>query len=113
MAKNPKEKLDGLALEILIRDLVNDLNTKTLTQLNSQQQNINTLKGKQVKDQNRIDEAQQKIKLLIKKFDMKEKIDADSNVRKNQFNNLEREFAIHERYIGEKVAKVHDEHYLL
>ena len=35
MAKNPKEKLDGLALEILIRDLVNDLNTKTLTQLNS------------------------------------------------------------------------------
>ena len=44
---------------------------------------------------------------------MKEKIDADSNVRKNQFNNLEREFAIHERYIGEKVAKVHDEHYLL
>ena len=44
---------------------------------------------------------------------MKEKIDADSNVRKNQFNNLEREFAIHERYIGEKVAKVHDEHYLI
>ena len=92
MSKQPKKNLDGLALEILIRDLVNDLNAQLMRKVDVQQKNINFLKTKQSQDQTRLEEAQQRIKLLIAKFDMKDKLDQDQNVRKNQFHNLEKEF---------------------
>ena len=37
MSKKPKANLDGFALEILIRDLVNELNSKTMLKLETQQ----------------------------------------------------------------------------
>ena len=75
MSKQPKKNLDGLALEILIRDLVNDLNAQLMRKVDVQQKNINFLKTKQSEDQTRLEEAQQRIKLLIAKFDMKDKLD--------------------------------------
>ena len=47
MSKQPKKNLDGLALEILIRDLVNDLNAQLMRKVDLQQKTLSAVKTKQ------------------------------------------------------------------